>query len=101
MTQITITPKTSYYAEGVELWDVRRICTEYGISQASVRVLSTKEGFPAPYALAQGGKAFYSARAIQLWAEGTTHVIKMLDKKRRGVGRPSKGARVYITAIKG
>lgn len=90
MTQITLTPKTTYFAEGVELWGVRQISLEYGISTTSVRSLARLEGFPKPYAVAEGGKMYFSITAVQTWAEGSPDMLKVIANRAKGRGRPAR-----------
>lgn len=90
MTQITLTPKTSYFAEGVELWDIRQIAIEYGISRTSVRYMIILESFPKPYAISEGGKMYFSIKATQAWAESSPDMLKVILNKAKGRGRPAK-----------
>jgi hypothetical protein len=93
MTQITLTPKTTFFAEGVELWDLRQISIEYGVSKTSARTLATLASFPKPYAIAEGGKAYFSVVAVQNWAENTPNMLMLLRNKAKGRGRPAKAVK--------
>lgn len=87
---ITLIPMTSFYLDGEELWDTKRIANEYAISKATVRVLIAKEDFPKPYAMSEGwGKMFFQAKAIRYWAEDTGVMASIMKNKTKGVGRPT------------
>jgi hypothetical protein len=100
LNQITLVPRTSFFADGVELWDIRQIAIEYGISRSSVRTMITLEDFPKPYALAEGGKMFFSVDVIRNWAETTPVMISVLRNKSKRRGRPVSTRKELITAIK-
>lgn len=100
MTQITLTPKTSFYANGIELWDSRQIAIEYGISKSSVRSMIALENFPKPYAITESGKMFFSVDVIRNWAETTPVMINVLRNKSLKRGRPVSTRKELITAIK-
>ena len=100
MTQITLTPKTSFYANGIELWDSRQIAIEYGISKSSVRSMIALENFPKPYAITESGKMFFSVDVIRNWAETTPVMINVLRNKSLRRGRPVSTRKELITAIK-
>ena len=93
MTQITLTPRISFFTEGVELWDLRQISIEYGVSKTTARSLATLASFPKPYAIAEGGKAYFSVVAVQTWAESTPDMIKVLSNIAKKRGRPSKAVK--------
>ena len=87
---ITLTPKTSFYIDGQELWDTNRIANEYAISKATVRTLISREDFPKPYAMSEGGgKMFFQTKAILHWAEDTGAMASIMKNKSKGVGRPT------------
>jgi hypothetical protein len=91
MEKLLLIPLTAYKVGSVELWDARRIAIEYGVSKAKVRDWQLAEGFPKPYAVSEGGKTFYELNRVRAWAEDEADLVaKTLDKKRRGVGRPSQ-----------
>ena len=98
--QILLSPRTSYFVGRVELWDARRIAIEYGISKATVRVMTTKPGFPEPYAIAGLSKAYFRAAEIQNWAETTPYLLKTIQNRARGIGRPNTGPGELVVAIK-
>jgi hypothetical protein len=100
LTQITLTPKTSFYANGIELWDSRQIAIEYGISKSSVRSMIALENFPKPYAITESGKMFFSVDVIRNWAETTPVMINVLRNKSLRRGRPVSTRKELITAIK-
>ncbi len=93
MTQITLTPRISFFTEGVELWDLRQISIEYGVSKTSARTLATLASFPKPYAIAEGGKAYFSVVAVQNWAESAPDMMRVLTNRATGRGRPSKAVK--------
>lgn len=88
MSEIIITPVPSYFADGVELWDMRRIAVEYGISKATLRVMLETTDFPRPFAHT-AVKLFFVAKDVQHWAENTDHLKKTLARRARGIGRPT------------
>ena len=90
MTEITITPKTSYYAEGIELWDMRRVAIECGVSKARVLVLSNTEDFPNIFAVGGNGREFYPATEVRAWMLRTEGIRKEPSSAgKRRVGRPN------------
>jgi hypothetical protein len=99
-TEILLSPRTAYFVDGVELWDARRVAIEYGVSKATVRAMITKPGFPEPYALAIGGKGYFRATEIQTWAETTPYLLKTIQNRAKGIGRPSTYPRELVPAIK-
>lgn len=98
--QILLSPRTSYLVDGVELWDSRRIAIEYGVSKATVRVMITKPGFPEPYASTAAGKDYFRATEIQNWAETTPYLLKTIQNRAKGVGRPNSGLGQLVAATK-
>jgi uncharacterized protein YjcR len=91
MSKILLVPLTAYKAGDVELWDLRRVAVEYGVSKVTVRDWQKLESFPKAFAMSEGGKTFYEVKKVRAWAEDVSSVVRdTLENKARGVGRPSK-----------
>ena len=89
MDTITITPKTSYYAGDIELWDLRRIAIECGVSKTRILTLRTSPHFPEVYAVSDNNRVYYPAEGIRAWMLATADIRKSPNAEgKRRVGRP-------------
>ena len=89
MDTITITPKTSYYAGDIELWDMRRIAIECGVSKTRILSLRDSLNFPEVYAVSDNNRAYYPAEDVKAWMLATADIRKTPNAKgKRRVGRP-------------
>jgi hypothetical protein len=92
MEKILLVPLTAYKVGDLELWDIRRVAVEYGVSKTKVIAWEKLSDFPKPYAVAEGGKVFYDSNKVKSWTETSDELAKTLDKKKRRVGRPSQNS---------